>query len=156
MPNPPAFDPMSLAESNATLMPEPLRAKNQMRWFRRLGAAAGLTNFGVNLVRIVPGGQTSYRHAHTLQDEFVWVLEGRPTLITDAGDQLLEPGLCAAFPKGTGDGHHFVNRSESDVLLLVVGDRTAGDEVLYPDDDLHGRPTAEGGYVFTHKDGSPW
>jgi uncharacterized cupin superfamily protein len=156
MPNPPAFDPMSLAESNATLMPAPLRAKNQMRWSRRLGAAAGLTNFGVNLTRIVPGGQSSYRHAHTLQDEFVWVLEGRPTLVSDAGEQLLEPGLCAAFPKGTGDGHHFVNRTETDVLLLVVGDRTPGDEVLYPDDDLHGRPTAEGGYVFTHKDGSPW
>ena len=156
MPNPPAFDPMTLPEGNASVMPEPLRAKNQTRWYRGLGAAAGLTNFGVNLCRIVPGGQSSYRHAHSLQDEFVWVLEGRPTLVTDAGEQLLDPGMCAGFAKGTGDGHHFLNRTETDVVLLVVGDRAPGDAVSYPDDDLHGRPNPDGGYTFTHKDGSPW
>lgn len=156
MPNPPAFDPLSLPEANSSVMPEPLRAKNQTRWYRRLGAASGLTNFGVNLCRIVPGGQSSYRHAHSLQDEFVWVLEGRPTLVTDAGEQVLEPGMCAGFPKGTGDGHHFLNRTGTDVVLLVVGDRTTGDVVSYPDDDLHGRPADGGGYVFTHKDGTPW
>ena len=152
----PAFDPFTLAESNATLLPEPFAEANRRRWNRRLGAHAGLADFGVVLTRIEPGGQSSQRHAHAVQDEFVWVLEGRPTLVSDAGEQVLEPGMCAGFPKGTGDGHHLVNRSETDVLLLVVGDRTPGDEVLYPDDDLHGRPTAEGGYLFTHKDGSPW
>ena len=93
MPNPPAFDPLSLPEANSSIMPEPLRAKNQTRWYRRLGAASGLTNFGVNLCRIVPGGQSSYRHAHSLQDEFVWVLEGRPTLVSDAGEQVLASGI---------------------------------------------------------------
>ena len=154
MPNPPAFDPADLPESNATSMPGPFRAGNQTRWARRLGQAAGLTNFGVNLVRIVPGGQSSHRHAHTLQDEFVMVLEGAPTLVTDAGEQVLAPGHCAGFPKGSGDGHHFLNRSDRDVVILVVGDRTPGDAVFYPDIDLAGRPDAAGGVVFTRKDGS--
>jgi len=156
MPNPPAFDPKSLPESNATLMPEPLWGRAKTRWNRRLGMAAGLTAFGVNLTRIVPGGQSSFRHAHSVQDEFVYVLEGRPTLVSDAGAQELAPGMCAGFPKGTGDGHHFLNRTDSDVLLLVVGDRTAGDEVTYPDDDLRGAATPDGGYVFTRKDGSSY
>lgn len=156
MPTPPAFDPTDLPESNASIMPEPLRARNRTRWYRRLGAAAGLTNFGVNLCRIVPGGQSSYRHAHSHQDEFVWVLEGRPTLVTDAGEQELAPGMCAGFPKGGGDGHHFLNRTDTDAVLLVIGDRTAGDVVTYPDDDLLGTPLDGGGYVFTHKDGSAY
>ena len=155
MPTSPAFDPQALPESNATLMPEPLRAANQMRWNRRLGQAAGLTNFGVNLTRIVPGGQSSYRHSHSHQDEFVWVLEGTPTLVGDDGAQVLTPGTCAGFPKG-GGAHHFLNRSDADVVLLVVGDRTPGDAVTYPDDDLAGTPTADGGYVFTRKDGSAY
>ncbi|MDK9698062.1 MAG: cupin domain-containing protein [Siculibacillus sp.] len=154
MPTTVIIDPSEVEESNATTYPEPLRAAAALRWNRRLGPIAGLTNFGVNLTRITPGGQSSHRHAHTTQDEFVWVLEGEPTLETDVGERRLSPGLCVGFPKGTGDAHRFVNRTDRDVLLLVVGDRTPGDEVIYPDVDLHGRMGADGRYVFTRKDGS--
>ncbi len=77
-------------------------------------------------------------------------------LETDGGSQRLGPGMCAGFPAGAGDAHRFVNRSAGDVLLLVVGDRTAGDEVVYPDIDLHGKPGPDGRYVFTRKDGTPY
>ena len=150
----PAFDPLTLPESNASIIPPPFDAGNLKRWNRRLGNHAGLTRFGVNLTRVEPGGQTSYRHAHTEQDEFVWVLEGEVVLVTDAGEQTLSAGHCAGFPHGTGDGHQFLNRTDRDVFLLVVGDRTPGDRVTYSDDDLAGTPTP-GSYRFTRKDGSP-
>jgi uncharacterized cupin superfamily protein len=150
------FDPLTLPESNATGLPDPYRAKNQERWNRRLGEHAKLANFGVNLTRIVPGGQSSFRHAHSRQDEFVYVLQGEVELETGAGVEVLRAGLCAGFPAGTGDAHRFVNRSAIDVLLLVVGDRTNGDEVSYPDIDLHGRMGADGKYAFAHKDGTPY
>jgi len=110
----------------------------------------------VNLTRIVPGGQSSYRHAHTRQDEFIYVLDGEVVLETNAGAQVLTSGMCAGFPAGTGDAHRFVNRSDADVLLLVVGDRTGDDEVTYPDIDLHAKLAADGKYAFTHKDGTPY
>jgi uncharacterized cupin superfamily protein len=150
------FDPLALPESNATSYPEPFRAENQSRWNRRLGNHAGLCNFGVNLTRIVPGGQSSSRHAHTKQDEFVFVVQGEVELETDAGVEVLRAGMCAGFPAGTGNAHRFVNRSAADVLLLVVGDRTAGDEVLYPEIDMHGRMGPDGRYVFARKDGTPF
>ena len=150
------FDPLTLPESNASSYPEPFRALNQQRWNRRLGAHAGLVNFGVNLTRIVPGGQSSCRHAHTRQDEFIYVLQGEVELETNAGRQTLRAGLCVGFPAGTGDAHRFVNRSAADVLLLVVGDRTAGDEVIYPDIDMHGRMGDDGKYTFTRKDGTSY
>ena len=150
------FDPLTLPESNATFLPEPFRAEIEKRWNRRLGDHLKLTNFGVNLTRIAPGGKSAPRHAHSRQDEFVYVLEGKVELETDAGIEALHAGQCAGFPAGTGNAHRFVNRSEADVILLVVGDRTAGDEVSYPDIDLHGRPGADGRYVFARKDGTPY
>jgi uncharacterized cupin superfamily protein len=150
------FDPLTLPESNATSYPERYRAANQQRWNRRLGNHANLTNFGVNLTRIVPGGQSSHRHAHTRQDEFIYVLQGEVALETDAGVEVLSPGMCAGFAAGTGNAHRFVNRSAEDVLLLVVGDRTAGDAVSYPDIDMHGQLEADGKFVFRHKDGTPY
>src|SRR5215813_7559131 len=134
----PAFDPNVVEETNFTSIPEPYRAGNQMRYNRRLGDHAGLRNFGVNLTRIVPGGQSSYRHAHSRQDEFVFVLEGEVVLETNGGEQILTPGMCTGFPAGSDDAHRFVNRSAGDVTLLVIGDRSSGDEVRYPDIDLHG------------------
>ena len=154
MPERSGFDPLMLAESNATSYPETFRAANQQRWNRRLGDHAGLKNFGVNLTRIVPGGQSSSRHWHSRQDEFVYVISGEVVLETDRGEEILRPGMCAGFPAGTRDGHRFLNRSEVDVLLLVVGDRTPGDEVGYPDIDMHGRMGSDGRYRFTRKDGS--
>jgi len=156
MTGPLGFDPFTLPESNATSYPEPFRAENQRRWNRRLGDHAKLKNFGVNLTRIVPGGQSSHRHAHTRQDEFVYVLAGRVELETDAGTEELRSGMCAGFPAGTGNAHRFVNRSGADVLLLVVGDRTAGDEVSYPGIDMQGRMGRDGKYSFAHKDGTPY
>jgi uncharacterized cupin superfamily protein len=150
------FDPLTLQESNATSYPEPYRAENQKRWNRRLGNHAKLANFGVNLTRIAPGGQSSARHAHSRQDEFVYVLQGEVQLETNAGVEELRAGFCAGFPAGSDNAHRFVNRSHEDVLLLVVGDRTEGDEVSYPDIDLHGRMGADGKYTFTHKDGTPY
>jgi uncharacterized cupin superfamily protein len=156
MPEKSGFDPLTVPESNATGYPEPHRAANEQRWNRRLGNHAGLTNFGVNLTRILPGGQSSARHAHTRQDEFVYVIKGVIDLETDAGVETLHAGLCAGFPAGTGNGHRFVNRSEEEVFLLVVGDRTRGDEVIYPDIDMHARMGEDGRYKFTHKDGSSY
>ncbi len=148
------FDPLGVTESNATSYPEPHREANQHRWNRRLGDHAGLTNFGVNITRIVPGGQSSCRHWHSRQDEFVYVLAGEAILETDAGEEVLRAGMCAGFPAGARDGHRFVNRTDADVLLLVVGDRTAGDEVGYSDVDMQARLEADGRYHFTRKDGS--
>jgi uncharacterized cupin superfamily protein len=150
------FDPLALPESNATGYPEPYRADNQKRWNRRLGNHAGLTNFGVNITRIIPGGQSSHRHAHTRQDEFIYVLEGEVELETDAGVEVLRAGMCAGFPAGTGNAHRFVNRGDHDVLLLVVGDRTSGDEVSYPDVDMHLQMGPDGRYGFFRKDGTPY
>ncbi len=117
--------------------PPPITKTQTRRFNRRLGDHAGLTKYGVVLTRIAPGGQSSHRHAHSTQDEFVWVLEGETVLRTDAGEQVLTAGMCAGFPAGTGDAHQFLNRSDKDVLLLVVGDRSDGDVVTYPDVDMH-------------------
>jgi uncharacterized cupin superfamily protein len=153
---PSGFDPLTLPESNATSYPEAFRVGNQQRWNRRLGDHAGLTNYGVNMTRIVPGGQSSHRHAHSRQDEFIVVMQGTVELETNAGIEVLTPGMCAGFPAGSGNAHRFVNRSTEDVLLLVIGDRTAGDEVSYPDIDMHGTPGADGRLRFLHKDGTPY
>jgi uncharacterized cupin superfamily protein len=150
------FDPLSLPESNSTSYPAPFRTANTMRWNRRLGDHAGLKNFGVNLTRIEPGGQSSARHAHKTQDEFIYVLEGEVVLVTNAGPETLRAGQCAGFPAGTGNAHHFVNRSSRDVLLLVIGDRSPGEEGTYPDIDLHGKADPSGKWHYTRKDGTPY
>lgn len=135
--------------------PEPFRAMISGREKRQLGDVFGLKNFGVNLTRLKPGGLSALRHAHSKQDEFVYILSGRPTLITDAGETELSPGMCAGFPAGTGDGHQLVNRTGEEVLYLEIGDRTPGDEGTYPDDDLKAVLT-DGVWQFTHKDGTPY
>jgi uncharacterized cupin superfamily protein len=151
----PAFDAAEVAESNFTSYPEAHRAINQKRFNRRLGDHAGLRNYGVTLTRIIPGGQSSYRHAHSRQDEFIFVLQGEVSLETNGGAQTLTPGMCAGFPAGTGDAHRFVNQSASDVTLLVIGDRTPGDEITYPDVDMRASLGPDGRYQFTTKAGEP-
>ena len=155
-PTPPAFDPADLAESNATGYPEPFKAENSRRWFRRLGDHVGLTNFGVNLVRVVAGGADTPPPTHTQQDEFMMVLSGELVLETDEGRQTLGPGMCAGFPAGGGNAHRFLNLSDRDATFLVVGDRTPGDEGTYPDIDLAAGIGPDGRYVFTRKDGTPY
>lgn len=135
--------------------PEPFASMMAGREKRALGDLFGLTNFGVNLTRLVPGSQSSLRHAHSKQDEFIYILEGHPILVTDAGETSLAPGMCAGFKAGTGNGHMLLNRSEDDVLYLEAGDRTPGDEGSYPDDDLKA-VMVDGRWVFRHKDGTPY
>jgi uncharacterized cupin superfamily protein len=151
----PAFDPLRIAESNATSYPEKFRALNSRHWNRRLGDHVGLKNFGVNLTRIEPGAQTSARHTHSKQDEFIWVIEGEVVLETNEGAQTLQPGMCAGFAAGGGNAHRFVNKTTRDVLLLIVGDRTPFDEVTYPDIDNQATAGADGKYVHTKRDGTP-
>ncbi len=123
---------------------------------RVLGDLFGLTNFGVNLTRLAPGGQSALRHAHGKQDEFVYMLEGEAVLMTDAGETLLKPGMCAGFKAGTGDAHHLVNRTMRDVVFLEVGDRSTGDAVNYPDDDVMAVYGADGKWKYSRKDGTPF
>lgn len=156
MPTLPAFDPADVKESNATTYPPPFHTDNLKRFNRRIGDHAGLKNYGVVLTRIVPGGQSSHRHGHATQDEFVYVLDGTPVLETDTGAQQLSPGMCAGFPAGSGDAHRFRNLSDKDVLLLVVGDRSPNDQVHYPDVDMLLAPQPDGSRRFLHKDGTPY
>lgn len=123
---------------------------------RPLGELFGLVNFGVNLTRLPCGAMSSLRHAHARQDEFIYVLEGTPVLLTDCGETQLAPGMCAGFRAGTGNGHHLVNRAAEEAVFLEMGDRSTGDRVIYPADDLQAILDDSGRWVFTHKDGSPY
>jgi uncharacterized cupin superfamily protein len=134
--------------------PEPFASRMAGREKKPLGDLFGLSNFGVNLTRLAPGAPSALRHAHTRQDEFIYVLQGHPTLVTDVGETPLHPGMCAGFKAGTGDGHQLVNRSNEEVLYLEVGDRTADDSASYPDDDLRALAVGVGQWQFTHKDGT--
>jgi uncharacterized cupin superfamily protein len=135
--------------------PEIFAVTMQGRDKRTLGDLFGLTGFGVNLTRLAPGARSSIRHAHSVQDEIVYILEGRPTLVSDAGRTSLKPGMCAGFRGGSGDAHHLVNETCEDVVYLEMGDRRPGDGAVYPDDDLVAQ-SVEGGWRYTHKDGSPY
>jgi uncharacterized cupin superfamily protein len=150
------FRPADVSESNASSYPEPFREGQRKRYTRRLGDHAGLKNYGVNLVRVLPDGQSSARHTHSQQDEFIYVLEGEFVLVTDAGRETVGPGTCIGFPAGTGDGHHFLNLTQKDAMFLVIGDRTAGDEVTYPDIDLELKAGPDGVRGFRRKDGTPY
>jgi uncharacterized cupin superfamily protein len=135
--------------------PEPFASQMAGREKRPLGDLFGLRNFGVNLTRLAPGARSALHHRHSRQDEFVYVLEGEPTLVSDAGAVLLRPGMCAGFPAG-GAAHHLENRSSGDAVYLEIGDRQEGDEVLYPVDDLQAVLGADGRWHFTRKDGSTY
>jgi len=143
------------ARVKPTNYPEPFASRMTGRHKHPLGDLFGLTNFGVNLTRLAPGAASALRHAHTRQDELVYVLEGRPTLHTDEGFTRLSPGMCAGFKAGTGNGHRLINETGDEVVYLEVGDRTPGDEGSYPDDDLMAR-LADGRWSFAHKDGTPY
>ncbi|HEU0070783.1 MAG TPA: cupin domain-containing protein [Alphaproteobacteria bacterium] len=134
--------------------PEPFFSRMGKRTKRPLGDLFGLSNFGVNITHIHPGGESALRHAHTKQDEFIYIVAGHPTLITDAGETALVPGMCAGFKAGTGDAHHLVNRTTEDVIYLEIGDRSAGDAGSYPDDDLVAEFKGPGQWAFLHKDGT--
>lgn len=122
---------------------------------RALGNYFALSNFGVNLTTLAPGAISALRHAHSHQDEFIYVLSGRVRLHCDTGTWDLEPGMCAGFAAGTGNAHHLINLSDEDASYLEIGDRTPGDEGSYPDDDLMAKQV-NGAWAFFHKDGTPY
>jgi len=138
-----------------SVYPAPYAALVAGREKRALGDAFGLQNFGVNLTTLAPGAISALRHAHTKQDEFVYILAGQPTLVTDAGPMRLAPGMCAGFRAASGDAHHLRNDTGEPVVYLEIGDRGAGDSASYPDDDLL-LVEVDGKRRFTHRDGSPY
>jgi uncharacterized cupin superfamily protein len=138
-----------------TLYPAPFDLPCRARERRRLGDAAGLTQYGVNLLRLPPGTWSSQRHWHTAADELVYVVAGEVVLVTDEGEELLRAGDAAGFKAGDGDGHHLQNRSQADAVVLEIGSRLADDGAHYSDIDMlapaGGKPA-----VFTHRDGRPY
>lgn len=151
----PAIDPASVAAVSSSSYPEPFRSRMGDRVKRRLGDACGLSHFGVNLVTLGPGGQSALRHWHSHEDEFIYVLSGELTLITNEGEQTLTAGMAAGFAAGVENGHHFINRSDQPARYLEIGDRIAADQAHYPDDDLIWHKT-EDGEIAAHKDGTPY
>jgi uncharacterized cupin superfamily protein len=138
-----------------SVYPEPFASRMAGRRKRQLGEVFGLANFGVNLTHLAPGASSALRHAHTKQDEFVYILEGNPSLHTNDGITRLAPGMCAGFKAGTGDAHRLVNETPLEVVYLEIGDRTAGDEASYPDDDIQAT-LVDAKWQFVHKNGSPY
>lgn len=141
--------------SKPSVYPEPFASQMAGRAKSQLGEFFGLSNFGVNLTRLAPNSVSALRHSHTKQDEFVYIIQGHPTLHTDEGKTELSPGMCAGFKAGTGNGHRLVNESSEEVVYLEVGDRSPGDEGTYPDDDLKA-VLVDGKWKFARKDGTPY
>lgn len=154
-PRPPAVDPATVEARTGSSYPAPFNALVAGRERRALGDALGLTNFGVNLLRLPPGCASSQRHWHSKQDEFVYVISGEVVLVSDGGEQRLAPGMAAGFPAGRRDGHHLVNRGAVDALVLEVGDRTDRDEIDYSDIDMMIR-WVDGEERFLRKDGTAY
>ena len=151
----PKLDLDAVPVKTGSIYPEPYAAMMAGRSSLRLGQAGGLTQFGVNLVRLEQGALSSLRHWHLHEDEFVMVLTGTCTLVQDAGETEMGPGDCAAFPAGVADGHHFINRSATPATFLVVGTKAPRETATYSDVDL--KVEMESGTArFTYKDGTDW
>jgi uncharacterized cupin superfamily protein len=151
----PAVEAQSVAAVNRSTYPEPFRSRVLPREKRRLGDAFGLTRIGVNRTTLLPGKESSMRHWHTREDEFVYVLEGEVLLCTGAGEQLLTAGMCAGFPAGLEDGHQLVNRSDRPAIYLEISNRDPEDTAYYPDADIDmvwNAPHARG--KISRRDGS--
>jgi len=148
------LDLAAISVESGSNYPPPFDAPCEGSSWRRLGRAAGLTAFGVNLARIPPGVWSSQRHWHSHEDEFVMVVEGELALVTDSGEETLRPGDCAAFKAGDNDGHHLINRSNVDAVVLEVGNSDpAHDRCVYSDIDMIAEPGVE---AYSHRDGTPY
>lgn len=147
------LDSAKLEERAGSFYPSHLSQELEGRFRRGLGNQLGIRNFGVNLLRLAPGAWSSQRHWHERQDELIYILEGEVTLITDEGEHLLDSGKVAGFPANETNGHHLINRSLSDALVLEIGDRAQGDRVTYPDVDM-AADMALPAYNVTKKDGT--
>jgi uncharacterized cupin superfamily protein len=151
----PKIDLAALPVRTGSIYPEPYATMMAGRSSLRLGQAGGLTQFGVNLVTLDPGARSSLRHWHRHEDEFVMVTEGTLVMQTDAGEEEMHPGDCAAFPANDGDGHCFVNRTDAPARFLVIGTKAPREVATYSDVDMM-VTVEDGAATFTHKDGSPW
>ena len=149
------IDAAALQATIGTLYPPPHDEPCRARERTRLGDAAGLTQFGVNLLRLPPGAWSSQRHWHTGEDEFVYVVAGEVVLVSDAGEEVLRAGDAAGFPANDRDGHCLQNRSGRDVVVLEVGTRQLGSVAYYPDIDLV-HPPGDKPAIYTHRDGTPY
>ncbi|MDH5750316.1 MAG: cupin domain-containing protein [Rhodospirillales bacterium] len=151
----PALDPASVEVRVGSIYPDPFNEGVFARQKQALGDALGLSKFGVNLLRLAPGVASSQRHWHSGEDEFIYILEGELTLITDGGEQVLTSGMVAGFPANSGDGHVLINRSGRDAVVLEVGNRSSAEVVTYSDIDLK-QIKQDGVRTFIHKDGTPY
>ncbi len=150
------IDPDTLPRSTGTNYPPPFDVPCHRRERIRLGDAAGLSQFGVNQLRLAPGTWSSQRHWHSHEDEFVYVLQGEVVLVTEHGDEVLRAGDCSGFRAGIANGHHLQNRSQADAVVLEVGSRDPGrDAVDYPDIDMVCVP-GKSAHDYTHRDGTPY
>lgn len=147
------IDPQKVSGKRSSNYPQQFQNLVTGRIKKKLGNVAGLRNFGVNLVTLEPGSRSALRHWHQKQDEFIYILSGEATLITNDGEHILQAGMAAGFVAGKADGHHLLNQSDADVVYLEIGDRTPEDLVNYPDDDLIAQDR-DGVWIFTHKDGN--
>lgn len=150
------IDLSSVPVETGSTYPEAFRSAVVGRSRQRVGKAAGLQNFGVNLTTLLPGSQSALRHWHSAQDEFVYVISGELVLITDEGEQPLVPGDMAGFVAGKANGHHLVNRSDAIATYLEIGDKSTPDRAEYPDEDLVCVPVVDGGRRFEYRDGSAY
>jgi uncharacterized cupin superfamily protein len=149
------INPQQVSPQKGSNYPQQFQSLVAGRIKQKLGNVAGLKNFGVNLVTLKPGSQSALRHWHSKQDEFIYILSGEATLVTNAGEQILSAAIAAGFPAGEADGHHLLNKSDADVVYLEIGDRFLADIVSYPDDDLVAQEQ-DGTWLFTHKDGNTY
>lgn len=143
------------ARTKVSIYPPPFAAQMEGRTKHQIGDFFGLKNFGINLTRLKPNAVSALRHAHSKQDEFIYILEGSPTLQSNEGSMQLSAGMCAGTRAGSGNACNLINKTTEDVLYLEIGDRTPGDEVVYPDDDLQASMTG-GRWQFFHKDGTAY
>ncbi|MEH2468398.1 cupin domain-containing protein [Nostoc sp.] len=151
------INPQEVPSEIRTNYPDEFKPMVAGRIRQQLGNFAGLQNFGVNLVKLEPGSYSSIRHWHSHQDEFIYVLEGELTLVTDRGAEILTPGMAAGFPAGEANGHHLVNRSSVVAIYLEVGDRTPNDKVTYPDENLMTTASPDGkSRKLIRNDGTPY
>jgi uncharacterized cupin superfamily protein len=132
----PALEPLEVPAQTKTIYPPPHDRVVKGRSKRRLGPALGLTDLGVNLTTLMPGAASAMRHYHSNNDEFVFIVDGEVTLVTNAGKQLLVTGMCAGFPKGKKDGHQLVNEGDRPVIYLEAGTNLMPDLIHYPDTKL--------------------
>lgn len=149
----PKIDIAKVQKREGSLYPAPFHEKMRGRIRQALGDAGGLNQFGVNLMTLQPGNWSSQRHWHTDEDEFLWVLEGEVTLVTDKGKAVLRAGDCAAFPRNVADGHHLVNEGNAPVVVLEVGTRSNTDTCTYSDIDM---VVSNADDTYRHRDGTPY